>query len=286
MRTGTVVDFDAILDELEFRLMRCSVATSQGNSVGRKGGVLATGEHVHRIARTETQHFWSEHKITLWPPESLVRLVDEMLARQPRYLSWSLVSLLTEIAPHLVNDELILRTIEWICDGEPVDRIVRDAFTLTVVVQWLKTVPSVRAVRQLLEWCDSSGVNRNRMGYVGLGAYLRATASIPQESLDNAFSVCLNGAARVDLETALAVGWALREVLAKDEERLASLLEKRVTSLSRQVLRTAIERLRQPLRRRLSEKWLSYRRAKSGRIANECDTGIRSRRIPIRHRSR
>jgi hypothetical protein len=286
MRTGSVVDFDAILDELEFRLMRCSGATSHGSGTGRKGGVLAIGEHVHRIARTETKHFWNENKITTWPPESLVRLVDEMLARQPRYLSWSLVSLLTEIAPQLINDELILRTIEWISDGEPVDRVVRDAFTLTVVVQWLKTVPSVRAIQQLLEWCESSGYDRSRMGYMGLGAYLRAIASVPRESLDAAFSVCLKGAARVDVETALAVGWALREVLAKDEERLAALLEKRITVLSRQVLRTAIERLHPPVRRRLSEKWLLYRRSISGRSAKEYDTGIRSRRIPIGHRQR
>jgi hypothetical protein len=284
MRAGTVVDYDALLDELEFRLMRCSGSTATTSASLRKGGVLAVGEQAHRVARSETRHFWNEHKLSHWPRESILRFVDEVLARQPRYLAWALVPLLTDLATHLVTGDTLTRMIEWITDGEPVDRVVRDAFTLTVIVEWLRTLPATEAMRRLLAMCEDSGPDRIRMGYIGLGAYLRSVSNIERENLDAAFLTCLHGSTRVDVETSLAVGWALREVLVRDPERFIGSLEKHVSTLSRQVFRTAVERLPQPMRARLAEKWLRFRRGRSGLAKESFDTGIRSRRIPMGHR--
>lgn len=282
MRAGTVVDFDGLIDELEFRLIRCATGGGTTGSSLRKGGVLAAGENSHRIARSETRSFWNEHRIGVWSIDSIARLMDQILERPPRYLAWALVPILTELAPSLVNDEFVERIVDWMTDGEPVDHVVRDAFTMTILVKWLQTLPAPVAINRLVSWCDSLVIERTRLGCIGLGAFLRAATAVDRDCIDLAFAACFRVASRADVETALAVGWALRELLAREPERLGVALEQRVTLLSRQAFRTAIERLAPSTRARLSEQWLAHRREQRLAATAERGTGIRMRRFPIR----
>jgi len=278
MRAGTVVDIDGLLDELEFRLMRCASALGAAGTSMRKGGVLTAGESAHRIARNETRSFWNEHRLAAWSDESLLQFKEEMLARPPRYLAWALVPLFAELAPNLINDDLVERIVEWIADGEPVERVVRDAVTLTILVKCLVRLPEQVAIGRLAALCDSLVPNRIRMGGIGLGAYLREPTKLSRSSIDTAFAACLRVAARADTETAVSVGWGLRELMVREPERLSLMLEKRIQLLSRQCFRTAVERLDPELRANLTERWLAHRRRHKSMLSN---TRVeRARRLP------
>jgi hypothetical protein len=208
--------------------------------------------------------FWNEHRLAAWATESLVNLLNEILERPPRYLAWSLVPLLTELAPALVSKEIVERVVDWVTSGEPVERVVRDAVTMTILVKWLSSCPEEDAVRQLVALCDSVNTSRVRIGCIGLGAYLRdpTVTLLRAELVDIAFAACIKASTYVDAETSLAVGWALRELLAREPDRLSVVLEKRIQSLSRQTFRTAVERLSPEVRARLTERWLAKRKGR------------------------
>jgi hypothetical protein len=97
------------------------------------------------------------------------------------------------------------------------------------------------------------------MGCIGLGAYMRENKPLDRKSSDFALNACISVAKRADAETAIAVGWAIRELIAKDLDRLLPVLEQKIHLLSRQAFRTAAERLERATRTRLTALWRKRR---------------------------
>jgi hypothetical protein len=254
MRAGSVIDREDLLDELELRLARCAVGVTGASSAIRIGGVLSAGELAHRVARNETRAFWNEHRLSEARTAVLADFLDGLLHRNPRHLAWALVPLLGELLPRFRSDHLIARIEAFVTSEEPVGRVVRDAVTVTLLVPWLSEQAEAAAVLHLVALCEASIPERIRMGCIGLGAYLEGRASIAEAVSRRAFDACLTVGTRVDPETSVAAGWALREVIKRDT-RLESPFAKRVGELSRQAFRTAVERREPANRVRLTKLW-------------------------------
>jgi len=280
MRAGSVVDREGLIDELEFRLMRCSAASVGLGPGVRSGGFLAAGEQAHRIARNETRAFWNEHRLSLASRENLTGLVEGLFARQPRYLAWSLVPLLGELIPEAMTEQVVEAIVDWLTTGEPVDRVVRDAVTVTLLAKWLGTSTDGRAIARLVELCESTVPDQIRMGAIGIGAYVRPPTVLSPKEIERAFTACFRVATRVDVETAVAVGWAIRELIERDRELLMVQFERHVQLLSRQVFRTAVERLPQDIRARLTARWLAGRRTRIQKRSTIPQSAVNSRKIP------
>jgi hypothetical protein len=140
-----------------------------------------------------------------------------------------------------------------------VERVVRDAITVTLLVPWLSQQAEAAAVSHLVALCEATNPARIRMGCIGLGAYVEGRASLAETVSLKAFEACLCVGARVDPETAIAAGWALREVIQRDASRLEPAFERRVGELSRQAFRTAVERRAPDVRAELTKLWTAGR---------------------------
>lgn len=277
LRARTVIDREALLDELEFRLTRCAASTNSPNPGLRMGGFLAAGELAHRVARNETRSFWNEHRLGQCSRETLEDFVDGLFERPARYLAWCLVPLFAELAAELFMPELTDDIIDWVTTGEPVERVVRDAVTVTLVSKALASMAQGEAIERLVALCDSDVPDRIRMGAIGLAAFVRQTSVLGEPESRRAYLACFRVASRVDSETAIAVGWAIRELLGRSLDQLMGPFETHLHCLSRQAFRTAVERLPQATRARLSARWLEARKVRAHGGSVSPRSSVRSR---------
>jgi hypothetical protein len=182
-------------------------------------------------------------------------ILDAMLERSPIYLGWATVPLLSGYMDEIRNLAVLLRVVEWVTASRDVDRVVRDAVALGVVVPWFVREEAARVRDTLTSWVHSQNPTKIRMGFVVAAAYVRETKDVDRELLRAMLDACWAHASRVDTETAMAVGWTLRELLRQRPERVLPELLARVHELSRQGMRTAVEGLSRETRVRVTSQW-------------------------------
>lgn len=243
---------DWLLDELELRMTRCVPAASPALRIGT---LLPAGESLHRIAATETRSWWLEMGLFDSDEQTHRIILDAMLKRNPTYLAWATVPLVSGYMDNLADLSVLERVVQWVTTSDDVDRVVRDAVALSVVVPWLKREDPRRSCDTILAWARSEAPAMIRMGLVAAAAYVREAKAVDQSLQRAMMDACWTHASRVDTETAIAVGWTLRELLNRDPERVMPVLLSRVHELSRQAMRTAVEGLAWETRLRVSSKW-------------------------------
>jgi hypothetical protein len=252
-----VVDPDQLLDELELRLTRCTVAGAPVTGQLRIGAVLAVGELLHRIAGSETRSWWNEHRLSELDQQVQMRLLDAMLARSPCYLAWGAVPLVAGYLHGLVDAEILMRLVEWVTAPEPVERVVRDVVALELVVPWLEQQPETQVKAVLVGLCQTEDRTKVRMGLMAAAAYVRGQERVDIDLQRALLDICWSRGKRVEPETAMSVGWVLRELADKGRELVLPELQENVQLLSRQAMRAAVERLPRELRMQLTFKWQS-----------------------------
>jgi hypothetical protein len=243
---------DWLLDELELRMTRCVPAASPTLRIGT---LLPAGESLHRIAATETRSWWLEMGLIESDEQTKRLILDAMLQRNPTYLAWATVPLVSGYMDDLADLSILTRVVRWVTACDDVDRVVRDAIALSVVVPWLSREDPSRVCDTILAWVRAESPAMIRMGLVAAAAYLREAKAVDLALQLAVMDACWTHASRVDTETAIAVGWTLRELLKQDAERVMPVLLSRVHELSRQAMRTAVEGLARETRVRVSSKW-------------------------------
>ena len=243
---------DWLLDELELRLTRCVPTLSP---TLRTGTVLPAGESLHRIAEGETRGWWSEMGLVDADALTRRRIFEAMLARSPMYLGWAAVPLVSEYLHDLRSTEALLRLVRWVTSHVAVHRVVRDAIALSVVVPWLLEEEPDVVKDVILAWGLSDDLSEIRMGLMVAAAFVRdADEAVPV--LERAIlDVCWANAGRVDSETAVAVGWAMKQLIRRAPRRVLPEMLARVREMSRQAMRTAVEGLAVETRRQLTSQW-------------------------------
>jgi hypothetical protein len=252
-----VFDPNRLLDELELRLTRCTVAGGPVTGQPRIGAILTAGELLHRIARSETRSWWNEQGLSELDPQSHARILDAMLERSPCYLAWGAVPLVAGYLDGLLDADVLLRLVEWVTVPEPTERVVRDAVALDLVVPWLEQQPETLVRETLDRLCQAEDRTKARMGLMAAAAYVRGQEEVEVVLQRALLDVCWLLGKRVEPETAMSVGWVLRELAGKGRDRVLPELRVRVHELSRQAMRVAVERLPRELRVELTSKWQS-----------------------------
>jgi hypothetical protein len=182
-------------------------------------------------------------------------ILDAMLERSPVYLGWATAPLLSGYMDEIRNLAVLLRVVEWVTASGDVERVVRDAVALGVVVPWFVREEATRVRDVLTAWVQSQNPTTIRMGFVVAAAYVKETKDVDRELQRAMLDACWAHAPRVDTETAMAVGWTLRELLSQAPERVLPELLARVHELSRQAMRTAVEGLSRETRVRVTSQW-------------------------------
>ncbi len=259
-----IIQPDWLLDELELRLTRCVPTPSP---VLRIGSVLPAGESLHRIATFETRSWWNELGLAEMDGQAHRRILEAMLERSPLYLGWATVPLLSGYLEEFEEIDVLVRVVEWITASDSVDRMVRDAVALGVVVPWLEREDASLARQTIVSWGQSRQPAKIRMGLMAAAAYIRGASAVDPVLERALLDACWRHAPRVDTETAMAVGWTLRELLKQDPARVLPELIHRVGELSRQAMRTAVEGLPRETRAKVTSKWLERIRRGSSRAA-------------------
>jgi hypothetical protein len=251
-----VIDPNWLLDDLELRLTRCSPPVSPMAGQPRIGAVLPAGELLHRIAGNETRGWWNEHGLAEATGAEHSRILGSMLERSPRFLAWAAVPLVAGYLNDPLDRELLLRLVEWVTTPEPAERVVRDAVALCLVLPWLEQQSAIEVKETLVSLCRSDDSAQVRMGLLSAAAYVREQSSVDVELQRAVLDQCWSLGNRADPETAMSVGWLLKELLNRDQQHVFPELLSRVHGLCRQAMRTAVERLPRGLRVRLTAEWL------------------------------
>jgi hypothetical protein len=254
-----VIDPGWLLDELELRLTRCVPEDAMTVSGHIRGGSLPHGECLHRVASNETRGWWNEHGLAELDAQLQRHMLETMLDRSPRFLGWGAVPLMAGYWKELLDRGTVMRIVEWVTEPGEVDRVVRDAVALGLVLPWLSGQAEDAARETLSRLCQSEEPSKLRLGLLVAATYIRDRRCVDEGLRRVVLDICWSLARRVDADTATAVGWVLRELVATNEERAMPELSAHVHELSRQAMRTAVERLPMQLRSRLSSEWQTRR---------------------------
>lgn len=256
-----IFDPNWLLDELELRLTRYDL--DRAESQVRAGGsmMLSVAEGFFRTADLETSNWWYDHGLCDADEQTQREILLSMLVRSPKQLGWAAVTLLAHLGAHLLDSEVVVRVTRWVT-SVAVTRWIRDGVALSLIVPWFERQSEGTVIGTLVELCESENTAEIRMGLMGAAAYLRKRTEVSGSMGQTLLALCRRLASRTDAETACAVGWVLRELLTKDERRFYPELLSLANHLSRQAMRTAVERLDRERRQRVTAQW---RRAQSRR---------------------
>lgn len=257
-----IVDPNWLLDELELRLTRFELARSDSQARSGSNMMLSVAEGFFRTADVETSNWWHDHGLAEADEQTQREILLSMLVRSPRHLGWAVVALLAHLGAHLLDAEIVVRVTRWVT-AEAVTRWIRDSVALSLVVPWFERQTEGAVIDTVVELCESEHTAEIRMGLMGAAAYLRKRDGVGRNLGQTMLAVCRNLADRTDAETACAVGWVLRELLAKDEQRFYPELLQLINRISRQALRTSVERLDPDRRKQATAQW---RHARSDRV--------------------
>lgn len=256
-----------ILDELELRMTRCMLDGLPLAPTIRMGVVRPIGESLHRIAKVETHAWWNTHRLSDVDETTRSSILQTMFERSPRFLAWAAVPLVEQLWGRPLQVDQLMRLIHWITAPEPVEQVVRDAVALGIVSPWFASQTEAK-IREIFEHlCRGGNLPQTRLALVAMAAYVRDQDSPSSELLGVALEACWRLADHVEPNTAMSVGWLLKELVARDEELVLPTLIDRIQNLSRQAMRTAIERLPRELRVRLTARW-------SGRERSRCPRNV------------
>lgn len=264
-KVKAVLQPDWLLDDLELRMTRCVPAASP---VLRIGTLLPAGESLHRVAAAETRSWWLEMGLSDSDEQNHRMILDALMARSPVYLGWATVPLLSGYMRELRDLAILKRMVEWVTADGYVDRLVRDAVALSVVAPWLQGEEPALARDAIETWVQSDEPAIIRMGLIVSATYAGQTTGVNRALQRTMLDACWAHASRVDSETAVAVGWALRELLRQEQERVLPEIRMRIVELSRQAMRTAVEGLSREFRVNLTLKWRQHRAQRSARITS------------------
>lgn len=225
--------------------------------------VLAVAQSIRKSADAETSSWWKDHDLADADEQIQRAIIDCMFERSPRQMGWAVVTLLGNQCAHLLDGSTIRRVIAWVSDNQSGTRYVRDGVALTFVHAWLKQQPDKAALSLLRELGQSANSGEIRVGLMAAAAYLRSLDRLSHAAGQTALELSKSLARRTDAETANAIGWLLRELLRKDEVRYFRELVGLCPLLSRQAMRTAIERLPREKRTAALADWRRHRASRS-----------------------
>jgi hypothetical protein len=279
MRTATViVDLDWLLDELELRLTRCVYDAPTVTMGCRNGPTPVAGESLHRAAEAETQAWWEEHRLADADERVHLKVLSVLLERSPQFLAWSAVPLLTRHLTYPVDSDFVDRLIEWVTAPLAADRMVRDGIALSILAPWLQQHGVTEVTSKFRAWSRSNDGPRVRLALTAMAAYVHNVNVIAPEVVDCALGVCWSLAPEIEPDTAMSVGWLMRELLQRDRARVLPQLSTRIHEFSRQAMRTAVERLPAASRSQLTSNWQAKRYRRWNPLRSTGTRQIRTRR--------
>lgn len=249
------MDPEWLLDELELRLTRCAFDTLPTGPTMRTGGVRHLGASLHHIAWQETRGWWNTHQLANADDQVHASILRTLLERSSKFLAWAAVPLIQGHLRRHVGIEQVTQIVSWVTSPEPAELVVRDAIALNLLVPWLQTQAESDVCAMFLELCHDGDAARTRLGVVSLAAYVRGSNPTSDETVDVALDVCWQLGAHVDPETAMSIGWLLKELIVRHHERVLPILMVHIQGLSRQAMRTAVEGLPRETRARLTNEW-------------------------------
>lgn len=238
-----VLDPNWLLDELELRLTRCDWGLGQRRFRASSDALITIAQSYHGSADGEASSWWADHNLAGADERIQRAILCSMFERQPARLGWAAVTLLSGQGAHLLDPAMLRGVSGWVADASATTRFIRDAVALRLVGSWLEDQPDQVALAMLNELCFSENACKIRIGLMAAAGHLRRSNDLSKAFGQASLEICRHLAARTDAETAGAVGWLLRELLRKDDSRYFRELIDLCPILSRQAVRTAVERL-------------------------------------------
>lgn len=253
-----VLDPNWLVDELELRLTRCDWGLGQRRFRASSDALITIAQSVQGSAGGETSSWWSDHNLGDADERIQRAILCSMFERPAQRLGWAAVTLLSDQAAHLLDAVVVRGITAWVSDGNAANRFIRDAVALRLLAIWIEDQPEKLALSMLNELCSSTSAGKIRIGLMAAAAYVRRCSGLAKALGQAAVEICRRLAARTDAETAGAVGWLLRELLRKDDNRFFPELIALCPILSRQAVRTAVERLTADRRMSALSEWRRY----------------------------
>lgn len=264
---SSVPDISGILEELELRLSRFSWDDSSDNTQARTTSARPDFRQRSAVA-VEVQSVLYEHAAEGWNHRECHRLVRGIMAREPMPIAMALPQLFAEGRVGELTWEELIALAEWI-SHRSVDRSVRDGFALLVAVPALLGGDPAGVRQGPLAWCGSDNLLLARIGFLSLTGLLRHGHAQTVVEPSVLVELCCARGASAHAETAAAVGWTLRELFTVAPVVTRSLVERNIGLLSRQTLRTAVERLPAGLRCRYTARWRQMRKLAGGSAVSQ-----------------